>query len=150
MMMSINDSPLGVGFAEEDDDDDEENYDADGNEEKEIEEEEADQWDLMDRNEASREVTKMKGRLVKPPPPSSTSSSTQPHSKPARQSSRSTRPVSPSIAKTSAFIPPSSQFTFTSTMQLQQLGKQLENPELMTEGERANAQAQLRKLLALI
>lgn len=147
VMLSVNDSPLGVGIAGEDDDD---AGDYEGDQIHQDDEEQEDHWDLMQREEAegatntdSKGKGKGQGRLVKAPPA------------PTRQSNRNvTSPTQgASTQKTSSFIPPSTEFTWSMPdyrSTLEQLGQQLENPGAMTEVERAKAQEQLRGLLAMI
>lgn len=138
VMLSVNDSPLGVGFADEDNSQRlDYSRDAEDADEAHAEDQAGDvEWDMMDKNEASGVEDQ---------------AANVPRKKPFRKvKGKSKAAHSSASAPTSApaFIPPSTEFTFKST--LEQLGSQLAHPGLMTEAERTAAQIELRKLLAMI
>lgn len=171
-MLSVNDSPLGLGFAGEDDEEEDEvdrallGKKAAGDEDDD-DEDSQDHWDMMDHSKASRSEEhgeakgstkgndkKGKGRLVQQPLLGSSSHpSTAANRAPTRQSSRTLASPRKPIAAASSFASQSTEFTFvvpTSFNQsLQRLAEQVQNTSgTMTDDERLNAHAQLASLMA--
>lgn len=158
-MLSVNDSPLGVGVAgEEGDEEEDEDDGAFEVHPLEYAEDEQDERELAQGSEASRVEDqppqdlkgKGKGRLAKPPPPPPLPKTS------TRQSSR-VGAASPSKqhcsnVKSSKFIPESTEFTFNPPdykSMLNQLSTQLTSHSMgMSDQDKAVAKQDLLKLLA--